>query len=473
MGSLLTNASAQTALRQLRSVSAEGDNVRDVISTGLKVRTAEDNPAFFVVSNKTRGDTAILRGIRDNLTLTRGAIDAAQAGVDALDRLVLQLADIVPAAQNGIAIAELTATYDEIIDQARQVIDSAGFQGTNLLEQSDTASTIIGLDRQGDSFGLQTLAVSGGDFLRKEFNNAIVEAGSEFVIQANNFSGRQDVGGNSWQDSPTEPGYLQWGLASDPNQIYTTPAQVTANAPRLDYRVQITNPGRYYVNVRGRGFSGTSDSVHVGVDGNVLTGTGGVRIPTGAGGRWGTRDTLSNQRVFIDIAAPGLYTINIWGRENGTAIEGVQFTDDPSEPAGATPLPPATAIGNSDLAFFSDPVDGAARRESAGFIELLNALTPEAMRLAPESAMEVLDAARVKLNRYGAEIGAYERVIERQQTYLDGLTAGLDGAVAALVEADLQEQAGRLAAIEVQEQLAVQALSITNSRTSLVLSLFQ
>lgn len=473
MASLLTNVSALTALRTLRGVQRTADIVRSEISTGLKVQSAKDNPAFFLVSTKTKGDQVVLSGLRDNLTMTEGAIRAARAGIDALDRITLALADMVAVSQNGIAVAELEATFDDLLDQAVDIIDAASFQGANLLKQEGSTNTVIGVDRTGSSLAFQNLAVRGGDFLNKQFNNAIIESANYFVLQANNFSARQDVGGNAWVDSVAEPGMMQWGLPSDPTQIYTNPADIIANSPRLDYRVQITNPGRYYINVRGRGFNGTSDSIHVGIDGNVITGSGGVRIPGGAGGRWGTRETNTNQRVFVDIAAPGLYTINIWGRENGTAVEGIEFTDNPAEPTGTTPLPPVTAIGGSDLPFFTDPIDGERRREQAGFMELLRLVNPEAMRLAPESAMLLIDSARSKLNRYGAELGAYEDVVTRQRSYLADLTGNLGEGVAALIEADLEEASSRLQAVQVQEQLAIQGLTTSNERSGLVLSLFR
>ena len=474
MASVFTNPSAMTALRQLRAVQRVGDDVRDQISTGLKIRTADDNPAFFLVSNTTKSDMAILSGLKDNLTVSEGAIKSAEASIRALDTVTLQLADMVPVAQNGVAIEELEAVFDDLVDQARDIIDAAGFQGKNLLKQGNSFSSIIGLDRDGGQLGLTTLDVRSGDLDRRAFNNAIIESSSRFVINAENFSGKRAVGVDDWVPSVSNPGFLEWVDLPGPNKIYLTPADVIANAPRLDYRVQITNPGRYYVNVRGIGMGGNADSVHVGFDGNVLTGTGGVAIPNAGGSpRWGTRDTLSNQRVFIDIPTPGIYTINIWGREDGTLIDGIEFTDDPTEPTGAAPLPPTTAIGGSDIAFYTDLVEGEQRRAQAGFLELISLVNPEAMRLAPESAMLVIDAARAKLNRYASELGAYDKTIDRQREYLSALNDGLGEGVASLIEADLAEASARLQAVQVSEQLAVQNLSGANRRGSLVLSLFQ
>ncbi|NRA30286.1 MAG: hypothetical protein HRU11_08480, partial [Parvularculaceae bacterium] len=178
-------------------------------------------------------------------------------------------------------------------------------------------------------------------------------------------------------------------------------------------------------------------------------------------------------RVFIDIATPGIYTLNIWGREDGTAIDGVQFIEgDATEPSGATPLPPPTPISGSDLPYYTDAEFGEERRASAGVYELLTLVNPGAAQLAPEQVMTILNAVQSRLSTYGATLGAYAQQIERQETYLDNLGQDLQGSIAALVESDLADASSRLQAIQVQEQLSLQSVGIVNSRQSLLLSLF-
>ena len=51
----------------------------------------------------------------------------------------------------------------------------------------------------------------------------------------------------------------------------------------------------------------------------------------------------------------------------------------------------------------------------------------------------------------------------------DALTVGVGN----LVDADLSKESARLQALQVQQQLGVQALSIANSGPQMILSLFQ
>ncbi|MEM1381062.1 MAG: flagellin [Pseudomonadota bacterium] len=491
MTSIFTNGSAMTALRQLRSAQTAADIVRSQISTGLKVQSAEDNPAFFLVSNTTRSDIAVLSGLKENLAVSTGAVKAAEAGLNQLNDLVLQLTDIIPVAQNGVAIEQLETAYDDILDQIRQTIEASSFQGTNLLTQSGATNSVIGLDRQGSSFNLQTQSLVGADFFRETFDG-LVETGNQFVIDpaASAFAFGSALGSdtanttdrlNEWEvvTNPADPlfGFVTWRQDSVGNDIYFSQADVDNFSPRMDIRVQVQNTGRYYINVRGFGTNGTSDSVHIGVDGVKITDNGGVNLPIYGGAippniGWGTTSTFGGADVFVDILTPGIYTINIWGREDGVAIDRVEFTDDPSSPS-ATYDPAVTPIGGSDLPYFTNVVEGEARREAAGLMELLEAVNPRAMQLQPDQAMLVLDAARAKIARYQSQVGAYDKVFDRQTTYLNDLTAGLNEGVAALVEADLAEASSRLQAVQVAEQLAAQSLTNANQRTSLVLSLFQ
>ncbi|NRA31514.1 MAG: hypothetical protein HRU11_14785, partial [Parvularculaceae bacterium] len=197
MVGFVSKASAFTALQTLRGVQAAGDQVRLEVSTGLKVRSASNNPAFFVVSQKTRGDAAILSGLRDNLSFVKGAVGAGEAAFRQLDTLLLQMYDLVPTAQTGVAIESQDAVFYDLLDQFRDTIDAASFQGTNLLTQSDATSVTIGLDRTGQSFNFQTLQVEGGDFLRDSFFDGLEESDGEFVINAENFSSRESAVGRA------------------------------------------------------------------------------------------------------------------------------------------------------------------------------------------------------------------------------------------------------------------------------------
>ncbi|GAA6199874.1 flagellin [Aquicoccus sp. SU-CL01552] len=71
------------------------------------------------------------------------------------------------------------------------------------------------------------------------------------------------------------------------------------------------------------------------------------------------------------------------------------------------------------------------------------------------------------------KLGQAETAIEGQQEFLSALTDTLDSGVSAMIDADMEEEAARLQAYQVQQQLATQSLSIANQQPQNVLSLFQ
>ena len=89
------------------------------------------------------------------------------------------------------------------------------------------------------------------------------------------------------------------------------------------------------------------------------------------------------------------------------------------------------------------------------------------------TALTAIDSAITSVADKLASLGSAANRIEVQTEFttslIDILTAGLGN----LVDADLAEEAANLTALQVQQQLGVQSLSIANAAPSTILSLFQ
>jgi flagellin len=70
-------------------------------------------------------------------------------------------------------------------------------------------------------------------------------------------------------------------------------------------------------------------------------------------------------------------------------------------------------------------------------------------------------------------LGATTTNVTNQQTFITALSNSLTNGVASLVDADMNQASTRLSALQVQQQLGIQALSIANTNTQLILKLFQ
>ncbi|MEY8842376.1 flagellin [Cribrihabitans sp. XS_ASV171] len=72
-----------------------------------------------------------------------------------------------------------------------------------------------------------------------------------------------------------------------------------------------------------------------------------------------------------------------------------------------------------------------------------------------------------------AAFGSVQGRIETQKTFVSNLTDSLKAGIGGMVDADMEEASARLQALQVQQQLGVQALSIANQAPQSLLSLFR
>jgi flagellin len=72
-----------------------------------------------------------------------------------------------------------------------------------------------------------------------------------------------------------------------------------------------------------------------------------------------------------------------------------------------------------------------------------------------------------------SDLGAVQSRISIQQDFVSALMDAVDRGVGQLVDADMNEESTKLQALQVQQQLGIQALSIANSNSQNILSLFR
>ena len=72
-----------------------------------------------------------------------------------------------------------------------------------------------------------------------------------------------------------------------------------------------------------------------------------------------------------------------------------------------------------------------------------------------------------------AKLGTGSKAFENHLTFVGKLQDSLDAGVGNLVDADLAKESARLQSLQTKQQLGVQALSIANSSTSILLGLFR
>ena len=90
-----------------------------------------------------------------------------------------------------------------------------------------------------------------------------------------------------------------------------------------------------------------------------------------------------------------------------------------------------------------------------------------------EQMITWVDNALGAMTTAAANLGALKNSIDNQTSFVKTLMEAVQRGVGTLVDADMTEESTKLQALQVQQQLGVQALSIANQNSQTILSLFK
>ena len=90
-----------------------------------------------------------------------------------------------------------------------------------------------------------------------------------------------------------------------------------------------------------------------------------------------------------------------------------------------------------------------------------------------QSALTNVESALKAMTSAGAQLGSISKRIELQESFVSALSDSIDSGVGRLVDANMEEESSKLSALQTQQQLAVQSLSIANSSSQTILTLFR
>ena len=103
-------------------------------------------------------------------------------------------------------------------------------------------------------------------------------------------------------------------------------------------------------------------------------------------------------------------------------------------------------------------------------VSSLTSSTTDQQTLSDYSQM--VDDALKEMTTASATLGATKNSITIQQNFISSLTDAVTKGVGALVDADMNQESTKLQALQVQQQLGIQSLSIANQNSQMILKLF-
>lgn len=214
----------------------------------------------------------------------------------------------------------------------------------------------------------------------------------------------------------------------------------------------------------GDSFSFTMDA------GTGGTGTIVVAAPTyAAGDRLSLRlgDTeVSYTVTAADIASTSVADVIAVGLKNAIENSGANVTVD-YDSANAGELVLTNGTGSSAL-----NVTGQYRNVGAGGLGLLSGMSVLTSSSAATALTNIENMLQTSIDA-AAVFGSVESRISTQADFVSNLTDAMKTGIGALVDANMEEASARLQALQTQQQLGIQALSIANQTPQNILSLFR
>jgi flagellin len=349
MSSILTNASALSALQSLTQTQSALSSTEKQVSSGLAVATAADNASYWSIAAQLNSDSGVVTASNQALSQSQAVLSTASSAIDSVTSTIAKIETALTQATNpGADLGAIETTLVGLSSQLASTVNGASFNGLNVLDNSSLPASDQNATTGGTATGTGALAFVSGF-------NATATGGSVNTIT---LTTQALINGGAADTSPTAAGGGGTGIL-DGGTNYTTVA--------------------------------TTDS------------PGGVAAKT------------ANTTINLLTLGSQLATANVAGATNSAS----------------------TNAANE------------AQNLLAGVSTVLN-----------------------KLTSYAAQIGTTQDAMTAASTFNTALTTNYSTGVSALVDADMNTSSTRLQALQTQEQLGIQSLSIANQNAQLILKLF-
>jgi flagellin len=151
MSSILTNTSAMTALQTLKTINKDLATIQEQTSTGKKINSAKDNAGIWAVAAVMDADVRGFQAISESLAVGQSTVSVARTAAESVKDLLLEMKKQIVAAQGeSVPKDKIQNDITELANQINQVVQSAQFNGKNLLLTASTDMDVLAsLDRDG------------------------------------------------------------------------------------------------------------------------------------------------------------------------------------------------------------------------------------------------------------------------------------------------------------------------------------
>ncbi len=511
MSSILTNNSAMVALQTLKAVNNNLAKTQGEISTGKSVASASDNAAVWAISKVMESDVQGFKAISDSLALGESTLAVGKKAAEASTDLLTQIkGKIVAAQEENVDRAKIQTDIDALTNQIKSVVGAAQFNGKNIVNNSDFTSILSSLDRDSEgnvksasiSFNGQNLTQTTGSLgtgtgltdlsgnvsattatlssapVRDDGaavpTNADISLTGDFSADSLSF----DIGGTTVSfaagDLDTTATTAAGQIAAAINAAQIEGISVTNNAGTLEFASTRQFDATTISVTQGGASSGTLGATTVDLAQRAEDFTfSGVNVNKGDGYQINianagiTATYVASAGDTMEDVAKGL-KLAIDAENNADITTAVSFDSSTNE--WTLKIDNANATADTvNVVANNDANDNAVETGRLAGLDGFDVTTKD----GAEAALSNIETLIQRSIDSAAEFGSVQGRVETQSDFVSKLTDSLKSGIGALVDADMEEASARLQALQVQQQLATQSLSIANQAPQQLLALFR
>lgn len=449
MSSILTNSSANVALQTLKSINSDLNKVQSEISTGMSVSSAKDNASVFAISKVMEADVAGFEAVSESLALGQSTVAVAASAAEEIGELLNEVkTKIVSANEDNVDRNKLNSEVQSLVEQITGIVDSAQFNGLNILDGSKDGnggfSVLSSLNRSADG------SVSTGSIsFDPSLTNLSTKSGTDL-----------SAGTNPATNLTTPASYTSADIGPDQSTIATISG---ANGFGLSQASGATSQfviGDFELLASNGSLGGGVALAASDVDLSAGTASGGL---------------VAGDKVSLTLGnTVATYTIGVGDRTEDIAsglrssliaagLDQSDFTLDTNDSPGSL-----TIDNNTE-----QTVNGYYQiTRSSGGLAGLDTLDVSTATGASAALSRIETYIQTAVDSQ-AQLGTTEKRLEIQSNFMTKLVDSFNNGIGSLVDADMEEASARLKALQTQQQLGVQALSIANQAPETLMSLFR
>jgi flagellin len=435
MSSTLYNSASLSALQALNMTQQSLNTVQNQVSTGLAVATAADNSSYWSVAAQLNQDNGVVTAANTALTEGQSMLKTASSAINSVITTLNSMATALTEAQTPNAnITAINTSLASLGSELTDAVNNASFNGLNMLNGTVTTVVASGAPTgAGSTAGVGFVSgynatTNGGTVNTIDIATQMVYGAAPAALTSAATASTMTLAQaatEQFAQAATATGVLSAYTTAGANPLTLATSTLAAAGPTFaDYANAATFA---YTTQEWNSNGSITQTTYTAVDSSGKTKANGGAI---------TGFTTTLGVAGFDVSSQ---TLTAAGDSNGLVVQnGVDLT----------------ALGSNSLSVISSGPDTNTQ-------------------VTATDALNAVNAALTAVTSYASTIGATQDRMTSANTFNTALTTNLESGVAGLVNADMNTASTQLQALQTQEQLGIQSLSIANQNSALILKLFQ